>query len=117
MNILDAPKMWEDGSSRVWSLLEMVQLVASRYIYIGRVLQYWIQDTRESNLSKSDHEAYNKGLSELAEHCNSVGLSTSKILVMDALDEASADMSYSRSSQKMGELQRCIEAELRSKFF
>jgi hypothetical protein len=68
-------------------------------------------------LGDLDYGDYRRGLEELIAHCRVVKLSTSEVLIHHALNEALPALTYAETSMKMGELQRCVEAELQSRFF
>lgn len=97
----------------------MLRAFAHFYIYIGRVFQYWIQlnKTGQDRLDEGDYQYYRKHLEELVSHCKAVKLTTSETLIRDSLARTTSTFRYLDASQKMGELQRCVEAELKSKFF
>lgn len=97
----------------------MIRIYAHFYIYIGRVFQYWMQKNSGSpdQLSEDDHKGYRKALGELISHCQIVVLPVSETLIADALNDAKPETSYLAVGTKMGELQRCVDAEIRSRLF
>jgi hypothetical protein len=76
------------------------------------------KDGKDPNrIGKSGCIKYKKALAELQGHCEGVDLEVSSRLVKRAIIEAEQFMSYGDVAIKMGELQRCVEAELESKYF
>lgn len=69
-------------------------------------------------LSGEDHKDYCKALGDLISHCKVVALPVSETLIVDALNDAKPETSsYYSAGVKMGELQRCVDAEIRSRLF
>jgi len=101
----------------VWSLAELLSVKAEHYIHIGRVFQYWMSRDDDLILAESDREAYNKALRELIESCDLLGLPVSLRLIRNTLDESKEAGGNLKSAARMGEIHRCIEAELQSSIY
>jgi hypothetical protein len=107
---------------RSGSLLDLLKVAAEAFIQFGRVFQYWMSRDSDDPLllpgmTSDDFSDYNEALESLQRLCATVGLSVSEILVRNALKETLPTLSYKDGAAKMGELQRCVQAELESKYF
>ena len=101
----------------------MMQVYAEEYIHIGRMLQYWMGFNGTGELTVDEYTDYEENLITLAKHCRRVGLSTSEQLVMMELTEilasqgAAATRRHVDCSRTCAEIDRCVRAELKSKFY
>jgi hypothetical protein len=95
------------------------QVFAEEYIAIGKHFQYWvsIENPSPDSMAEKDFLDYRHSLEALKSHCVALGLSTSKTLFNREIAGLKATVSYKDGCQKMGELSRCIEAEIASKMF
>lgn len=104
-----------------WSLLDVIRVYAQSYVHLGRVFQYWMDRSESEKVSREDRQNLTQALRDVVGCCKSLGLTTSEELIRQAnTDFFSAEkleLDYFSVSQKIGEFERCVTAELKSRFF
>jgi hypothetical protein len=106
-----------NSCASTWSLFELLKVKAEHYIHIGRVFQYWMSGNDELILTEENRQRYSDALTQLIEACDLLGLPVSIRLIRNALNEAQPGNYIIRPASKMGELHRCVEAELQSSLY
>ena len=110
---------WDSVDGGVWSLLELIEILAENYIIIGRAFQYWegVEYPSEDSLSGEDYSTYEQNLKDLENSCGHVDLVTAKKLVTNSLSDLSPNISYKQACARMAQLRECVHAEIEGKVF
>ncbi|MGA7412653.1 MAG: hypothetical protein WBW33_19395, partial [Bryobacteraceae bacterium] len=125
-NIVDSSGSgWDDEIHRTWSLLELLQMSAEAFVAMGGLFFFW-ENYRDENrqgpssspLSNPHFEIYKSCLHGLKKNAEIAGLETSiKLISKELSGLTDQPISSSSACQKMGELHRCVDAELESRYF
>lgn len=104
----------------VWSLFELFQVFAEKYIELGKTIEGWITEgpgDEVRRLTLRDHRAFCMCLEDIQTEAKETGLQVLQSLAATCLADASRRMTYHDASTRMAELSRCLHAELKSKVF
>ena len=100
---------------------DLIKVFAEKYVYLGRILQWWMHKPGGSDNQLSDEHlgTYSGNLKELKVICGQLSLFVSGRLFLNTLEtlEDRPRPTYDEVADRIAHLHECLDAELNSQFF
>ena len=123
----DSPRVsrrWDDGSSGVWSLLDVIQVYAHLYLEMGRSLQYWMTGPycgsagHDPLIPIDAQNRFRTDMNDLQAHAKQLNLRVVRELLAKYGQVVGEKPITGQAARDIaGEVQRAASAELKSRLF